>query len=169
MTAKPTSTTTPDRHAPELSPDLAELVTLATAARSRAYAPYSRFFVGAAVRTSDGQIYTGANVENASYGLSVCAERTAILQAVGAGARGIAAVAVCTELDPPAAPCGMCRQTLSEFAVDCPVILCTPEGLAGPLWTTRLSELLPHAFRRDELLEYQAEEPPASPQERASR
>lgn len=138
-----------------LSPDLAELVSLATAARLRAYAPYSRFFVGAAVRTADGQIHTGANVENASYGLSVCAERTAVLQAVLAGARSIAAVAVCTDLQPPAAPCGMCRQTLSEFAIDCPVVLCTPAGLAGPLWTTRLSELLPHAFRRDELLDYQ--------------
>lgn len=130
----------------QLPADLAELVQRAQAARSMAYAPYSQFLVGAAVRTSDGRIYAGANVENASYGLSVCAERNAILSAVLAGSRELAAIAVCTELSPPAAPCGMCRQTMAEFAADCPVVLCGPRGLDGQVLVMRLRELLPHAF-----------------------
>src|SRR5262245_28508295 len=97
------------------APEVAELVAAARAARERAYAPYSAFLVGAALRTADGRLFVGANVENASYGLSVCAERTAILAAVNAGAREVRAIAVSTDLDPPAAPCGMCRQTLAEF------------------------------------------------------
>lgn len=129
-----------------LPADLAELVQRAQAARTMAYAPYSQFLVGAAVRTSDGRVYAGANVENASYGLSVCAERSAILAAVLAGTRELSAIAVCTELAPPAAPCGMCRQTLAEFATDCPVVLCGPRGLDGEVLVMRLRELLPHAF-----------------------
>jgi cytidine deaminase len=131
---------------PQLPSDLTELVQKAQAARATAYAPYSQFLVGAAVRTSDGRVFAGANVENASYGLSVCAERSAVLAAVLAGSREVVAVAVCTELSPPAAPCGMCRQTLAEFATDCPVVLCGPHGLDGQVLVTRLRELLPHAF-----------------------
>ncbi len=130
----------------QLSSELAELVRRAQAARGSAYAPYSQFLVGAAVRTSDGRVFSGANVENASYGLSVCAERSAVLAAVLAGSRELAAIAVCTELSPPAAPCGMCRQTLAEFSADCPVVLCGPRGLDGEVLVMRLRELLPRAF-----------------------
>jgi cytidine deaminase len=129
-----------------LPAEQAELVTAAVAARQKAYAPYSQFLVGAAVRAADGRVFTGANVENASYGLSICAERSAVVAAINAGVREIAAIAVCTELSPPAAPCGMCRQTLAEFASDCPVVLSGPHGLAGELRVVRLRELLPHAF-----------------------
>ena len=131
--------------------ELVEIITAARAAQSQAYAPYSGFSVGAAVRTSDGRIFAGANVENASYGLAVCAERTAVLAAVLAGARQVVAVAVCTSLWPPAAPCGMCRQTLAEFARDAEVVLCSP---SGPAQRTRLAVLLPHAFRPSDLAQF---------------
>ena len=93
-----------------------DLVALARAAQDRAYAPYSGFRVGAAVRTRSGAIFTGANVENASYGLCVCAERSAILAMVLAGHHDLVELAVATSVTPPASPCGMCRQTLLEFA-----------------------------------------------------
>jgi len=131
-----------------MAEEWAELEEQALRARARAYAPYSRFHVGAAVRTRDGRVFTGANVENASYGLTVCAERNAILQAVLAGARDIAAVAVATGNSPPAAPCGMCRQTLAEFAADCDVLLVNEAGERRRL---TLGELLPLAFRRQDL------------------
>lgn len=129
-----------------LAPENKALLAAAQAARQHAYAPYSRFAVGAAVRTRDGRIFTGANVENASYGLSVCAERSAVLAAVLAGARELVAVAVCSALMPPAAPCGMCRQTLAEFAADCEVLLCGPAEGNGTVVRTWLHELLPRAF-----------------------
>lgn len=137
-----------------------ELVAAARQARARAYAPYSRFYVGAAVRGGDGVVYTGANVENASYGLAVCAERNAVMRAVFAGAKTISAVVVCTDLSPPAAPCGMCRQTLAEFALDCEIRLVGPEEASGatdaPDQTVhlRLEELLPRAFRPAALADY---------------
>jgi len=140
------SSPTPSSPAATLTPELAELVSSAVAARARAYAPYSQFLVGAAVRASDGRVFTGANVENASYGLSICAERSAVVSAINTGVRELSAIAVCTELSPPAAPCGMCRQTLAEFASDCPVVLCGPHGLSGEVRVMRLRELLPHAF-----------------------
>lgn len=132
------------------------LVAAAREARTRAYAPYSRFYVGAAVRGGDGVIYTGANVENASYGLAVCAERNAVIRAVLAGAKTISAVVVCTDLSPPAAPCGMCRQTLAEFALDCEIRLVGPDAAAAPDKTVhlRLEELLPRAFRPAALADY---------------
>ena len=92
------------------------LIAAACEVRARAYAPYSRFTVGAAVLASDGRIFTGVNVENASYGLTICAERHAVGAMVADGARRIAAVAVCTENG--VTPCGACRQVLSEFAPD---------------------------------------------------
>ena len=137
--------------------ELGELIAAARAAQGKAYAPYSGFAVGAAVRLGDGRIFTGANVENASYGLAVCAERTAVLAAVFAGGRQVVAVAVCTSLWPPAAPCGMCRQTLAEFAHDAEVVLCSP---SGPAQRTRLSVLLPHAFRPADLEQFAAQTPP---------
>lgn len=138
--------------------ELAELIAAARLAQGKAYAPYSGFSVGAAVRLGDGRIFTGANVENASYGLAVCAERTAVLAAVFAGGRQVVAVAVCTSLWPPAAPCGMCRQTLAEFAHDAEVVLCSP---SGPAQRTRLSVLLPHAFRPADLEQFAAQTSPS--------
>ena len=124
------------------SEDIERLVTAATAAREHAYAPYSRFRVGAALLLPDSGLSTGCNVENASFGLSVCAERHAVAAAVGAGARRFRALAVVTDADPPASPCGACRQVLSEFG-DFPVILA---NLAGERVVTSVSSLLPAAF-----------------------
>lgn len=120
----------------------------ACAVRERAYAPYSQFTVGAAVMGESGEIYDGANVENASFGLTVCAERAAIAKAVSAGERGIQAVAVCTENG--VTPCGACRQVIREFAADCPVYLVDGEGQRRE---TSLVTLLPQSFGKDELEE----------------
>lgn len=138
----------------ELPAPLQGLVREARAARQRAYAPYSQFQVGAALRVETGELFTGANVENASYGLAVCAERTAVLAAVMAGHRAIAAIAICTELDPPAAPCGMCRQTLAEFARDCEILLCSPSGTSERVTRLWLRQVLPHAFVPETLHAY---------------
>jgi len=94
-------------------------------------------------------VFVGANIENASYGLTVCAERTAMYQAVLAGARQVTAIAICTNLSPPAAPCGMCRQTLAEFAEEAQIVLLSP---IGPAQLTKLSTLLPQAFRPSALI-----------------
>ncbi len=118
------------------------LVAAATEVRNRAHAPYSGYMVGAAVLTTDGRVFAGCNVENASYGLSVCAERHAIAAAVAAGCRDFAGVAVVTQSDPPASPCGACRQVLAEFG-DFPVILA---GLDGCQESTTVRALLPLAF-----------------------
>ena len=127
-------------------PALASEPTLAAAARAarrRAYAPYSRFRVGAAVR-ADGVIHVGCNVENASYGLTLCAERAAVAAAVAAGARRIEAIAVASGTAPPTPPCGMCLQTLVEFGgPDLPVLLV---GAGGARVGARLGDLLPRAF-----------------------
>jgi len=120
-----------------------ELISRATAARENAYCPYSGFAVGAAVLTADGRIYTGCNVENASYGLTNCAERTAVLKAVSEGAREIVAVAVVAEGEPPP-PCGACRQVLAEFGPRAEVVLAST---AGERIRTSVDALLPGAFR----------------------
>lgn len=132
-----------------LPPLLLDLAERARQAQALAYAPYSRFPVGAALLTSDGRVFVGANVENASYGLTVCAERTAVFAAVLAGAHRLSAIAICTNLNPPAAPCGMCRQTLAEFSEDADVVLLSPHGAAR---LTKLSTLLPLAFRPNALI-----------------
>lgn len=124
-----------------------DLVKRASDARGAAYAPYSSFRVGVAVETERG-VFTGANVENASYGLAICAERLAIATAVVAGARELRALAVVTDTDPPAAPCGMCVQTLLEFADDLPVTLA---NLRGDRRVVRLRELAPFGFRPRDL------------------
>lgn len=127
-----------------------DLVAAALDAQLRSYAPYSRFNVGAAVLT-DGKITAGANVENASYGLAVCAERNAVVRAVFDGARAIDAIAVATDVSPPAPPCGMCLQTIAEFADDpaaVKVILVNP---AGERRVYTLADLLPHGFRPSDL------------------
>jgi len=118
------------------------LVEAASRARAAAYAPYSGFAVGAAVLTDDGSIFTGANVENASYGLSVCAERHAIGTAVGNGHRSLVALAVVTSTTPPSSPCGACRQVITEFG-PMAVILA---NLEGARIVTGSEELLPMAF-----------------------
>ncbi len=121
------------------------LVAAARAARRRAYAPYSRFQVGAAL-LAGGRVFTGCNVENASYGLTVCAERNAVGAMAGAGLRRVEAVAVASATVPPTPPCGMCLQVLAEFAgPDLPVILA---GARGARVETTLGALLPQAFTK---------------------
>jgi cytidine deaminase len=126
-----------------------DLVEAARKVRANAHAPYSRYQVGAAVRGKSGAIYAGANVENASYGLALCAERSAVAAAVAAGEKAIVAVAVVTASSPPAAPCGMCRQVLAEFGDD--KLAVTLVNDAGERSDTTLGALLPHAFRSDQL------------------
>jgi cytidine deaminase len=115
----------------------------ARAAAARAYAPYSRFPVGAAVLAGSGRVYSGCNVENASYGLCICAERSAIFSAVAAGEKSVRAVAVYTPTPLPTAPCGACRQVIHEFGPDALVIsVCDTKNRIDTL----LSALLPGAF-----------------------
>jgi cytidine deaminase len=123
------------------------LITAARTAQSRAYAPYSKFHVGAALEASNGAVFAGCNVENASYGLTICAERAAICAAVSAGARGFLRAVVVSDVDPPAAPCGACRQVLAEFGLDLPI-----EGVGSKQTVRwRLSDLLPAAFGPEQL------------------
>ena len=125
-----------------------DLIDAAIRVRERAYAPYSKFKVGAAV-TMDGQIFVGVNVESASYPLSVCAERNAIAAAIGAGAKKLERVAVCTDASPPSSPCGGCRQVLAEFGSDETIVIAVnPQGERRE-W--RLAELLPDSFHGREL------------------
>ncbi|HEX7624415.1 MAG TPA: cytidine deaminase [Anaeromyxobacteraceae bacterium] len=121
------------------------LVGAARVARRRAYAPYSRFQVGAAVRAR-GRVFEAANVENASYGLTLCAERSAVTAAVLAGARRLDAVAVASGTSPPTPPCGMCLQTLAEFAG--PELRIFLAGARGAVVETTLGELLPRGFSK---------------------
>ena len=122
-----------------------QMIAAARAAAANAYCPYSRFRVGAAVLTSSGEIFAGCNVENASYGLTICAERNAIFQAVARSGEKLAirAVVVFTPTSEPTAPCGACRQVINEFGPDAEVLsVCD-----APLVVTKhLSELLPDAF-----------------------
>jgi cytidine deaminase len=132
-------------------PSNGDLVAAARAARERAYAPYSGFRVGAALLTDGGEVVTGVNVENASYGLAICAERVAVAAAVARGHRRFEAIAVAGPGVDPVTPCGACRQVLREFprGVDLEV-LCA--GEAGErLLATTLGELLPHSFGPDSL------------------
>ena len=119
------------------------LLVAASDASPRAYAPYSRFKVGAAVLADDGRIFTGANVENASYGLCSCAERNAIFAAVHAGVTRIVAVAVHTPTADPVSPCGACRQVIFEFGPDARIVSCC-DGEAIHRWS--IGALLPAAF-----------------------
>ena len=124
-----------------------DLVGRAREAMQHAYAPYSEFRVGAAIEASDGRVFAGCNVESASYGLTICAERMALGAAVAAGARTFRRVAVTTEVDPPAAPCGACRQLLAEFGTNLEVIAAGPASERR--WT--LAALLPDAFSKESL------------------
>ena len=123
-----------------------KLVAAACAARANAYVPYSNYPVGAALLMADGTIVTGVNVENASYGLTICAERTAVFKAVAAGYRELFAVAVCTAN--AGSPCGACRQVLTEFAGDVPVYLVDGNGQGRE---TTLYALLPDHFGPEHL------------------
>ncbi len=129
----------------ELSPDMLELYESACAVRDHAYAPYSGFRVGAALRTIDGRVYTGVNVENASFPVTICAERGALMAAIADGARRFSSMAVVTDATEPAAPCGMCRQMLVEFGLELQVLTA---GRGGPNALLPLTELLPLAFVR---------------------
>lgn len=121
-----------------------ELIDLAKNARRWAHSPYSNFSVGAALLSSDGRVFTGCNVENSTYGLSMCAERVAIFKAVSEGAQEISRVVVVTDHDHIAPPCGCCRQMIWEFSTpDTEVVLA---NLTGDVRTYRITELLPEAF-----------------------
>jgi cytidine deaminase len=150
-----------DLHDDERAPSASVLAALADDSlriRERAYAPYSHFRVGAAVVGQSGRVYVGCNVENASYGLCICAERNAVAHAVAEGESRLVAVAVATQTTPPCPPCGMCRQTLAEFGGDdLPIVLVNP---AGERLDTTLGELLPMTFRRTFLDGTQLEERP---------
>lgn len=124
---------------------MTKLAQLAIAAREKAFAPYSGFLVGAAVETLDGTIYTGCNIENASYGLTVCAERVAIWKAMSEGVKpgDFRAIAVAADSKRPTPPCGACRQILSEFAPEATVTLVNLQGLTREF---TVAELLPESF-----------------------
>lgn len=120
-----------------------ELIGAAGDVREKAYAPYSNFKVGAAVETDEGVIYTGCNVESASYGLTVCAERVAIWKGISRGEKKFSRIAVVVDTEELTPPCGVCRQIIWEFCGDVPVIL---SNLSGKTETVMMKELLPRAF-----------------------
>jgi cytidine deaminase len=133
---------------------LLRLIERAEAARARAYAPYSKYAVGAAIECASGAVFAGCNVENSSFAATLCAERNAIAQMVAAGERGPIACAVVTGGRHPGSPCGICRQVLFEFAEDLPIALVSVgtaksgrNGGRGVRRDTRLAELLPQGFR----------------------
>jgi cytidine deaminase len=124
------------------------LITAAKQARENAHAPYSNFRVGAALRSSAGRIFGGCNVENATYGLSVCAERVAIFKAISEGERGFSSIAVVTDTDSLTPPCGACRQLIWEFCGDVPV---TMANLSGKRETIQMKDLFPKPFDQSNL------------------
>lgn len=123
--------------------DYEKLVAAARAARENAHAPFSNFRVGAALHATSGRVYTGCNVENATYGLTVCAERVAIFKAISEGERGFDAIAVIADTEMLTPPCGACRQLIWEFCGDVPVVLA---NLAGKTEVQQMSKLLPRPF-----------------------
>ena len=123
-----------------------ELVQQALGIREKAYAPYSHFKVGAAVLTDDGEVFTGCNVENASYGLTVCAERVALFKAISRGRRSFSAIAIVAETDNYCSPCGACRQVLAEFGGGTKVYMANRKG---EYLEMTVAELLPAAFNLD--------------------
>jgi cytidine deaminase len=124
--------------------DWEPLIAAASAARGHAYAPYTRFRVGAALLMEDGSIHAAGNCENCIPALSICAERTAVARATSAGLRRPRALCVVTDASPPARPCGLCRQTLSEFAADLPILVVNPQGEREEV---SLAALFPQPFR----------------------
>lgn len=126
-----------------------QLIDEAIAASKQAHVPYSHFHVGAALLTTDGKIYRGCNIENASYGLTNCAERTAIFKAVSEGDKQFSAIAVVGDTDGPISPCGACRQVLAEFCDDHTQIILA--NLKGDFVITNLNEILPGYFSSKDL------------------
>lgn len=124
-----------------------ELMKMAIEARQNAYAPYSHFAVGAALLAESGKVYTGCNIENASYGLTCCAERNAIFAAVGAGERRFKMLAVAADSPEPVAPCGACRQVIAEFGIPLVVM----GNLKAETKTMTAEELLPYGFRQESM------------------
>jgi cytidine deaminase len=122
--------------------NFASLLADARAAREQAYAPYSRFAVGAALRMRGGRVFSGCNVENLSFGLTICAERNAVFAAVAAGEREFEAIAIVADSREPVTPCGACRQVLAEFALD--LAVCSG-NLEGKIFESSIRELLPRA------------------------
>ncbi|KAL4246798.1 Cytidine deaminase [Abortiporus biennis] len=139
--------------------DRERLIKAAFEAKEFAYSRYSKFRVGAALLSTDGQIIKGANIENASYGGTICAERTAFVKAVSEGTRSFSALAVVTDVASPLSPCGMCRQVIREFcAQDMPILLVPSDydsriakGEKDGILETSIAELLPHSFGPEEL------------------
>lgn len=127
--------------------DAKELMKIARKARQNAYAPYSHFAVGAALLTESGRVYTGCNIENASYGLTCCAERNAIFAAVGAGERRFKMLAVAADSPEPVAPCGACRQVIAEFGIPLVVM----GNLKEATKTMTAEELLPYGFGQESM------------------
>jgi len=123
--------------------DRARLLMLARSARLHAHAPFSKFQVGAALESADGQVITGCNVENATYGLTICAERVAMFKAISEGHRRFTRIAIVAATDAPTPPCGACRQILWELGGDLEIIL---GNLTAEKGVFRLAELLPHPF-----------------------
>lgn len=121
-----------------------QLIDRARQAREAAYAPYSNFKVGAAVLTATGEIFAGGNIENASFGATICAERVAIFTAVAGGCRDLTTLAVIADTPDPVPPCGLCRQVLAEFNPDCQVLMA---NMTGQWRLVNLKTLLPVAFR----------------------
>ncbi|HOH60446.1 MAG: cytidine deaminase [Candidatus Cloacimonetes bacterium] len=126
-----------------MTKELSELLLLARKAAQEAYAPYSGYKVGAALKCADGSIYTGCNVENASFSLTICAERNAVFKAVSEGKRDFTAIAIYVDSDKSFPPCGACRQVISEFAPRIPVIYANRDETVE----STLDLLLPGAFR----------------------
>lgn len=124
-----------------------KIIKAARDSREHAYVPYSKFKVGAAVITREGKIYTGCNVENASYGLCNCAERTAIFKAISEGETELVTIAVVADTIKPVAPCGACRQVMAEFGIE-KVIMC---NLQGEEYIAALKDLLPYSFEKKHL------------------
>jgi cytidine deaminase len=128
--------------------DINELINKAKNAREHSYSPYSRFKVGAALKTKNGMVFTGCNIENSSYGLSICAEREAIFKAISAGERDLDTIAVVTDSDKLTTPCGACRQVMWEFSKDMTIVVA---NLKGKKKEFKITELLAHPFGKDPL------------------
>jgi cytidine deaminase len=128
--------------------DINELINKAKNAREYSYSPYSRFKVGAALKTKNGMVFTGCNIENSSYSLSICAEREAIFKAISAGERNLDTIAIVTDSDKLTTPCGACRQVMWEFSKDMTVVVA---NLKGEKKEFKIKELLAHPFGKDTL------------------
>jgi len=128
--------------------DRDELLKMAVKARNNAYAPYSHFKVGATILTKNGKVYSGCNIENSSYGASICAERVALFKAVSEGEKEFLAIAIATDTKKPVMPCGICRQVLSEFA---PNLKIYAINIDGKVKEALLDQILPDAFTKEDL------------------